>query len=257
MEEIVPQLPPNFWGLDEFHMFCATVFFKHLMSSWTLDIYFLSPNERVDGLWGANAVFKWVSNYFGRMLTFQANTSATYCLYILSTPVSLTASLWWLMRKLLGFLSFPLPRHQASVPEGWIEMHWKQSCRSTSCSQYSKQGTRGKAAREARNQTSGLPVQFGLQSSPCHCCQHLHQALSSPYPEPLESQRINKCICNSSTGWDIRQFFIIPVEELPLNQKENKLLPRRTGLHKIIVASTSESQQMDVAGKHVGSAFPV
>lgn len=161
------------------------------------------------------------------------------------------------MRKLLGSLSFPLPRHWASLPQGWTQMHWKQRCRPTSCTQHSKQGTREKADWEARNQTSALPVQFGLQSSPCHCCQHLHQALSSPCPEPLESQKINKCICNSSTGWDIRQLFIIPVEELPLNQKENKLLPWRTGLHKIIVVSTSESQQMDVAGKHAGSAFPV
>lgn len=175
--------------------------------------------------------------------------------------MSLTASvwinsLWWLMRK-LGFLSFALPRHQTSAPQGWIQTHWKQRCRSTSCTQLSKQETRGKAAWEARNQTSALPVQFGLHSSPCHCCQHLHQALSSLYPEPLESHRINKCFCNSSTVWDGRQLFIIPVEELPLNQKENKLLPWRTGLHKIIVASTSESQQMDVAGKHAGSASPV
>lgn len=159
--------------------------------------------------------------------------------------------------RTLGFLSFALPRYQASVPQGWTQMRWKQRCRSTSCTQHSKQETRGNAAWEARNQTSALPVQFGLHSSPCHCCQQLHQALSSPYPEPLESQRINKCICNSSTGWDIKQLFIIPVEELPLNQKKNKLLPWRTGLHKIIVASTSESQQMDVAGKYAGSAFPV
>lgn len=84
-----------------------------------------------------------------------------------------------------------------------------------------------------------LPLQ---KSSPGHFCQLLHQALSSPWPETLEVQKINKCICNSSTGWDIRQFFIFPVEELPLNQKKNKLLPRRAGLYKIIVVSTSESQ---------------
>lgn len=196
------------------------------------------------------------------MLALQTNNSAAYCLYNLSTPASLTASVWiaslWrLMRKLLGFLSFAVPTHQASVPQGWTQMCCKQGCRYTSWTQHSKQETKEKAAWEARNQTSALPVQFGLHSSPCHCCQQLHQALSPPYPKPLESLRINKCICNSSTGWDIRQLFIIPAEELPLNQKENKLLPWRTGLHKIIVASTSESQQMDVAGKHAGSAFPV
>lgn len=67
-----------------------------------------------------------------------------------------------------------------------------------------------------------LPLQ---KSSPRHFRQHLHQTLSSPWPETLEAQKINKCICNSSTGWDTRQLFIFPVEELPLNQKKNKLLP--------------------------------
>lgn len=119
------------------------------------------------------------------MLALQANTSAASCLYSLSTPASLTASvwitsLWWLMRKLLGFLSFALPRHQASIPQGWTQMCWKQRSRSTSCTQHSKQETRGKAAWEARNQTSALPVQSGLHSSPL-------PLLSPPSPGPLLS----------------------------------------------------------------------
>lgn len=69
-------------------MFCATACFKHLVPNWFLDIFCLMSNyERGDGLCGGDAVLKLVSNCFGGISTFQANTSASYCLCILPPPV--------------------------------------------------------------------------------------------------------------------------------------------------------------------------
>lgn len=72
------------------------------------------PAKKGDSLCGGNEILTLGSNCLGGILTFEANTSASYCLCILTLPVpsqlssctGITSPLWS-MSRLLGFSQFP------------------------------------------------------------------------------------------------------------------------------------------------------
>lgn len=114
------------------------------------------PAKRGDSRCGGNEILTLGSNCLGGILTFEANTSASYCLCILTLPVpsqlssctGITSPLWS-MSRLLGFSQFP-SAYKPNLGTRWPCPNIPET--DTRCTR-TQSGEPEKIGQEARNQS--------------------------------------------------------------------------------------------------------